>query len=153
MAADEAPKFGNALDWVPADAAMFSSSLRLKEQVEIVANSKAWAKLKEIPVVQQGILGAQLYYGMMATELNQTIQKPENQQLIDLVRRSVLARDRLVRRSADGRSRSAWPRMFTTPRSTIRRPSIPRTPAIRSRTTRKPPHAARSSDYRAISTS
>jgi hypothetical protein len=85
LAADEAPKFGNALDWVPADAAIFSSSLRLKEQVDIVAKSKAWAKLKEIPVMQQAILGAQLYYGMAATELNQTIQKPENQQLIDLV--------------------------------------------------------------------
>jgi len=85
LAADEAPKFGNALDWAPADAAMFSSSLRLKEQVDIVANSKAWAKFKEIPVVQQAILGAQLYYGMAATELNQTIQKPENQQLIDMV--------------------------------------------------------------------
>ncbi len=64
---------------------MFSSSLRLKEQVDIVAKSKAWAKLKEIPVVQQGILGAQLWYGMAATEWNQTLQKPENQQLIDLV--------------------------------------------------------------------
>jgi hypothetical protein len=83
--ADEAPKFGNALDWAPADAAVFSSTLRLKEQVEIVAKSKAWAKFKEIPAVQQAWMGAQFYYGMMATEFNQTLQKPENQQLIDLV--------------------------------------------------------------------
>jgi len=84
-AADEAPKFGNALDWVPADAAMFSSSLRLKEQVEIVANSKAWAKLKEIPVVQQSWMMAQMYWAMGASEINSTLQKPENQQLVDLV--------------------------------------------------------------------
>ena len=70
---------------MPADAVIFNSSLRLKEQVEIVANSKAWAKLKEIPVVQQGWMLAQMYWGMAATEANQTLQKPENQQLIDMV--------------------------------------------------------------------
>ena len=85
FADDAAPKFGNALDWVPADAAVFSSTLRLKEQVEIVANSKAWAKFKEIPSVKQGLMMAQMYWTLGATEINQTIQKPENQQLIDLV--------------------------------------------------------------------
>jgi hypothetical protein len=79
------PKFGNALDWVPADAAMFSSTLRLKEQVEIAANSKAWAKFKEIPVVQQGWMTAQMYWGLAGAEINSTLQKPENEQLIDLV--------------------------------------------------------------------
>ena len=64
---------------------MFSSTLRLKEQVEIVAHSKAWARLKEIPSVQQGWMMAQMYWTLGATEFNQTIQKPENQQLIDLV--------------------------------------------------------------------
>jgi hypothetical protein len=85
LAADDAPKFGNALDWVPADAAIFSSSLRLKEQLQIVANSKAWAKLKEIPAIQQVWFAAQTYYTMAGGGINQTLQKPENQQLIDLV--------------------------------------------------------------------
>ncbi|HEX3998192.1 MAG TPA: hypothetical protein VHX65_06560 [Pirellulales bacterium] len=85
FAADAPPKFGNALDWVPADAAVFSSTMRLKEQVEIVANSKAWAKFKEIPVIQESWSMLQLYYSMGATEFNQTLQKPENQQLIDML--------------------------------------------------------------------
>ena len=58
--------------------------MRLKEQVQIVAHSKAWAKFKEIPVIQQGLAMGQLYWAMGATEFNQWSQKPENQQLIDM---------------------------------------------------------------------
>jgi hypothetical protein len=47
----EAPK--TALDLVPADVAFFSSMLRNKEQVDVVAKSRAWAKLWSLPSVQQ----------------------------------------------------------------------------------------------------
>src|SRR5215813_4367603 len=49
-----AAKFGNSLDWVPADSVFYSASLRLHEQLDIVAKSKAWDKLKNLPVVQMG---------------------------------------------------------------------------------------------------
>ena len=39
--ADETRKYGNALDWAPADAAFYSSSLRNKEQLDNIAHSKA----------------------------------------------------------------------------------------------------------------
>ena len=37
---------------VPADAAFYSASLRLKEQLDIFLESNAYAKLMEIPLVQ-----------------------------------------------------------------------------------------------------
>jgi hypothetical protein len=47
-----APKYGNSLDLVPADAAFYSASLRLREQFDIITKSNAWAKLKNLPSVQ-----------------------------------------------------------------------------------------------------
>ena len=46
-----AEKYGNSLDWVPADASVYSASLRLKEQIDVVAGSNAWKKFREIPSV------------------------------------------------------------------------------------------------------
>ena len=43
-----------ALKIIPADAAFFSSSLRIKEQIDIVAKSNAWATVWKMPAVQQG---------------------------------------------------------------------------------------------------
>ena len=83
-AAAEATKYGNALDWVPADAAHFSTHLRLKEQVDIVLASKAWAKLKSQPWAQQ--LAGQVEL-MMAFQPNiqQGLAQPENQQLVAML--------------------------------------------------------------------
>jgi hypothetical protein len=47
-------KTGTAADWLPADAAFYSTHLRLKEVFDIAANSKAWKKLKSIPTIQFG---------------------------------------------------------------------------------------------------
>ena len=43
------------LQLVPDDAAFYDSMLRNREQVEAVASSRAWAKLKSMPVVQMGL--------------------------------------------------------------------------------------------------
>lgn len=51
QAADLAEQ-AHSLRQVPADAAFYSSTLRLKEQWEIFTESKAFAKLMEIPFVQ-----------------------------------------------------------------------------------------------------
>jgi hypothetical protein len=43
-----------SLKIIPADVAFYSSSLRLKEQFDAVAKSRAWAKLWALPSVQAG---------------------------------------------------------------------------------------------------
>ncbi len=82
--AAEPTKFGNALDWVPADAAHFATHLRLKEQLDIVLASKAWAKLKEQPWAQQ--LSQQIELVMaLQPNIQQGLQQPENQQLVAML--------------------------------------------------------------------
>ena len=86
--AQAAEKFNNSLDWVPADVAFYSTSLRWKEQIDIVANSKAWAKFKAIPSVATA-------WAMAEQQLNSPegplgialamIELPENQQLLQMV--------------------------------------------------------------------
>ncbi|MGQ9574882.1 MAG: hypothetical protein ACUVUC_06155 [Thermoguttaceae bacterium] len=48
-------KLDTSIQWLPADAAMYSCSLRLGEQVQIVAKSRAWASLKALPAVQKAL--------------------------------------------------------------------------------------------------
>jgi hypothetical protein len=43
-----------AADWIPEDAAFFGAMLRNREQWDIVARSRAWAKLKALPVLEVG---------------------------------------------------------------------------------------------------
>ncbi len=81
--AETPAKYGNALDIVPADAAFFSSSMRMKEEVEIVANSKAWQKFTDIPAVKQAWGGATALY-LFYVQPNITGGE-ENQQLLALV--------------------------------------------------------------------
>jgi hypothetical protein len=53
-----------SLDIVPADAAFYSAMLHNREQIEAIANSKAFAKLRDLPLVQMG-LG---YYKIQAAD-------------------------------------------------------------------------------------
>jgi hypothetical protein len=46
-------KLDCSLKWIPADAAFYSAMLRNREQIEIVRNSKAFAKLMDMPVVKE----------------------------------------------------------------------------------------------------
>ena len=50
-AAETAPPAAS-LRLIPADAAFYSTMLRAGEQIEIIAKSKAWAKIKSLPSVQ-----------------------------------------------------------------------------------------------------
>jgi hypothetical protein len=83
-----APKYGNSLDWVPADAVFYSASLRLREQVEIVAHSNAWAKLTSLPAVQMGWQFAMFGLhrpGGPGDQMHQFFAEPENHELLHLV--------------------------------------------------------------------
>ncbi|MFL5244431.1 MAG: hypothetical protein ACJ8FY_20210 [Gemmataceae bacterium] len=81
-------KLDNSLKLVPENAAFYSSMLRNKEQIEIVAKSKAWAKLMSIPAIQQGWEMAKGEWanpnGKMAP-LVQWYSDPENQELVALL--------------------------------------------------------------------
>ena len=44
-----------SLELVPADAAFYCTLLRNREQIEAVAGSRAWSKLKDMPIVQMGL--------------------------------------------------------------------------------------------------
>jgi len=88
MAAADPPHYGNALDWVPANASFFSSSLRNKEQWDILVKSKAWAKLNSLPFVQMISQQVQMFYAMgygPFGPLHAALQIPENQQLAAMV--------------------------------------------------------------------
>ncbi|MBY0527634.1 MAG: hypothetical protein K2R98_29825 [Gemmataceae bacterium] len=65
-------KIDSALKEMPADAAYFGTLLRNKEQFDVVAKSKAWAKLSSMPFVQQAWQMIQL----------QMAQNPEFQKLL-----------------------------------------------------------------------
>ena len=83
-----AEKFGNSLDWVPANVAFYSASLRMKEQIDIVAASNAWKQFRAIPSVE-------MVWNMVEGQVNdpngpaaiplQFMEFPENQQLLQML--------------------------------------------------------------------
>lgn len=81
-------KADSSLKLVPADAAFYSTSLHNREQLKAVLKSKAWARLRDLPVVQMALKKA---HGDLAKpggpleQFNAFRQQPENQQLLDLL--------------------------------------------------------------------
>ncbi len=77
---------------LPADAAFYTSMLRNREQVELVAKSKAWAKLMNLPAAKMArkMVEAQLEHPdpefAMAVNL---LKQAENQELIELLGEAV----------------------------------------------------------------
>ncbi len=66
---------GHSLKLVPRDAAFYSASLRLREQLEIVANSNWWQRVQQVPVLQIGLIQAEQAWAFPPT--------PEIQQVKD----------------------------------------------------------------------
>ncbi len=79
-------KLDTSLKEIPADAAFYSAMLRNKEQVDIVAKSKAWAKLTSMPAVQQAwqVVQLQLALGGGA-DFAKFYNDPANKELIALL--------------------------------------------------------------------
>jgi len=77
-------EYGHSLDWVPADASIFSTSLQLKRQIETIADSNAWKAFREIPSVAMVWQMAEMQVmdpdgpGAMFWQL---MELPENKQL------------------------------------------------------------------------
>lgn len=85
-AAGELDKIGGSLQLVPADAAFYSTSLGLGEQWDALQRTRAWAKLRDLPVVQLGLtaLNEQLKQPQAAQAL-EMLRQPENQELLALL--------------------------------------------------------------------
>jgi hypothetical protein len=85
--AGDLSKLDCSLKLIPSNASFYYSMLRNREQVEAIARSKAWAKLKSMPGIQ---MAKQLIDLQLATrpELGQFLElykQPENQQLVELL--------------------------------------------------------------------
>src|SRR4051794_11086227 len=76
-----------SLKWIPANASFYTSSLRMKEQLDIALKSKAWAKFKSLPAVQQGLqmLQMQMQANPQSAGVLQMLEQPENKQLLGLL--------------------------------------------------------------------
>lgn len=86
--AAEPHKYGNSLDWVPESASFYSALLRNKEQIDNIANSKAWAKFTDLSTVRQSWQTMQVLMALPGgpiSTIQQALQQPENQQLLDMV--------------------------------------------------------------------
>ncbi|NLF08161.1 MAG: hypothetical protein GX594_09310 [Pirellulaceae bacterium] len=87
-AAGELDKLETSLKLVPEDAAFYAGMMRNREQIEAVAASNAWAKFKEMPVVQMGMM----LYGMQLADpdsgpaqLAAMMENPEVKKIIDML--------------------------------------------------------------------
>src|SRR4051794_23497227 len=79
----------SSLKLVPADAAFYSTSLRLQEQWDAVMHSKALAKLMALPAVK--LLHKQIHDELFkpegpGAEFKKMLDDPQNQQLIGLLK-------------------------------------------------------------------
>jgi hypothetical protein len=76
-----------SLKLIPADAAFYSVMLRNKEQIDIIRQSRAWAKLVEMPAVQSLWKKAKEQFDEESSFLPAFIKglfRPENRELIEL---------------------------------------------------------------------
>ncbi len=86
-AAADLDQLDTSLKLVPADAAFYSSMMRNREQYEAVVGSNAWAKIKEMPAVQMGLM----FYNMQLSnpesgpaKLAEMMENPETRKIIDM---------------------------------------------------------------------
>jgi hypothetical protein len=85
-------KTSTSLSMIPADAAFYSSSLRLKEQIDIFYKSNAYKVIRSLPIVKEGIAKAMAELekeGAPLAMYKQFIEKKENKELVDLLLDSV----------------------------------------------------------------
>jgi hypothetical protein len=79
----------SSLKFIPEDVAFYSTSLKLRQQYDAFVNSKAFAKLMQIPTIQMGMGMAQ---GMWMNPPNEqariakeALEKPENKELVAML--------------------------------------------------------------------
>ncbi len=85
----ESLRNGTALQWIPEDAAFFSSALRNREQIDRLLRSRAYQRLMSMPLVRQGV--EELRSQIMDEDdgLGGFLADPQNQDLLELVKEAV----------------------------------------------------------------
>jgi hypothetical protein len=85
----DATKFADtSLKFVPADAAFYSTSLRLKEQFDLFLQSKAWKKLNELPLAKKAWQQLDAEWKKDDSDLakiRKVYELAENKQLVELL--------------------------------------------------------------------
>lgn len=77
-----------SLKFIPADAAYYAAMLRNREQFEIVANSRAWKSIKQMPIVQFGWQMVQLQSASGDSgpaKIRKALEDPQVQQALKLL--------------------------------------------------------------------
>src|SRR5262249_13164186 len=98
LRAADAAKVQGSLAWVPERVAVYSCSMRNREQVEIILKSKAWEKFTKLPFVQEGWKAFLKEYEnppkegvpaappvVMLAQFKKWYAKEENQELVTLI--------------------------------------------------------------------
>jgi hypothetical protein len=88
FAAPPAALAGSGVATVPADAAFFSSSLRMKEQLDRVLASNAYAKLKKLPALARALDSWEEQRDMPGSPVSMALtflELPENAQAVELL--------------------------------------------------------------------
>ncbi len=87
LVAGDLDKLDTAMKLAPADASFYSSLLRSREQVSAIGRSHAWAKIRQMPVVQMGLS----LYAMQASvpdsapaKFDAALHNPEVRKILDL---------------------------------------------------------------------
>ncbi len=91
-AADERPKLDTSVKLIPADAAFYSSMLRIGEQFQAIKHSNAWAKISEMPFVRSWMMMYQMqeqFPGSMPARLRATLNSPKNRDTVELLKQLV----------------------------------------------------------------
>jgi hypothetical protein len=87
--AAEAAKLDTSLKLIPENAAFYSCMLRNREQVEAVANSRAWKRIMDMPVVKMALDQYKQEAGKEGTVPNTIeamLKKPDVIKVLDLLR-------------------------------------------------------------------
>lgn len=75
----------SSLDLVPAQVSHYASILRGREQIELIAKSKAWANLTALPQVQQLLTLAKKELHSDENPVGQFLAVPKNRELLSLL--------------------------------------------------------------------
>ncbi len=84
---DKLDKLDIAMKLVPGDAAFYSSLLHAREQASAIRHSRAWAKIRQMPLVQMGfsLYAAQASVpGSVPGKIDAALQNPEIRKILDL---------------------------------------------------------------------
>lgn len=86
-AAERSKQIDASLRWIPEDAAYYNTMLRNREQIEAIANSKAWKSVMAMPVVKLGLrtLREKIDENENAPQLKEAWENPEVQTALELL--------------------------------------------------------------------